>query len=198
MQWTRSETLALASNSCSHCRGLGLRDLLSGKQKPCECVFRSIFRICFERFRDCVTREKHLSRVSFELHSGPNRRGTWGRKDEEYIADFTAIAKRVLDEVEYRIFRFHFLLGADWRLCTRQLKLDRGSFFHVVYRIENKMGRTLRELEPYSLFPVDEYFNASPRQRVITACQLPARKPSGLPVRPPAFYHSNRGLQKAA
>jgi len=198
MQWTRTETLALASTSCSHCRGLGLRDLLSGKQKPCECVFRSIFRICYERFRECLAKEKYLSHVSFELHSGPNRRGTWGRKDEEYIADFTAIAKRELDPFEHRVFRYHFLLGADWRLCTRQMKLDRGTFFHAVYRIEKKMGRTLHELEPYALFPVDEYFNALPRRQVISACEPPPKRPSVLPVRPPVFYSLRPGLRKAA
>jgi hypothetical protein len=198
MKWTRSETLALASNSCSHCRGLGLRDLLSGKQKPCECVFRSIFRICYDRFRECVAKEKHLSHVSFDLNSGPNRRGTWGRKDEEYIADFMAIAHRELDAFEHRIFRYHFLLGADWRLCTRQLNLDRGTFFHAVYRIEKKMGRTMRELEPYSLFPLDEYFNASPRRQVITACEPLPKKPTVMPVRPPAFYRFRAPVTKAA
>jgi hypothetical protein len=51
------------------------------------------------------------------------------------------------------------LLGADWKLCSRKLGIDRGNFFHAVYRIEQKLGRVFRELEPYPLFPVDEYFN---------------------------------------
>lgn len=198
MEWTRSETLALASNACSHCRGLGLRDLLSGKQKPCVCVFRTIFRICYQRFQDCITKEKHLSHVSFELHSGPNRRGTWGRKDEEYMADFVATARRVLDDFEHQIFRYHFLLAADWRLCTRQLGMDRGTFFHAVYRIEKKMGRELREVEPYSLYPLDEYFNALPRQRVITASEPPPKKPPVTPIRPPIFQQLFGLVGKAA
>ncbi len=37
--------------------------------------------------------------------------------------------------------------------------MDRGNFFHAVYRIEQKLGRVFRELEPYSLFPVNEYFH---------------------------------------
>jgi hypothetical protein len=37
--------------------------------------------------------------------------------------------------------------------------MDRGNFFHAVYRIEQKLGRVFRELEPYSLFPVDDYFH---------------------------------------
>jgi hypothetical protein len=38
------------------------------------------------------------------------------------------------------------------------LNIDRGLFFHALYRIQQKLGRTFRELEPHSLFPVDEYF----------------------------------------
>lgn len=90
--------------------------------------------------------------------SGKDSRRTYGRRDEEYIADFCLVSRRALDEFEYRIFRFHFLLGADWKLCCRRLNIDRGTFFHAVYRIEEKLGRVYRELEPYGLFPLDEYF----------------------------------------
>ena len=84
-------------------------------------------------------------------------------KNEEYIADFCLVSRRTLDEAQYRIFRFHYLLGADWKLCCRRLNMDRGTFFHEIYRIEQKLGRTFRELEPYALFPLDEYFNSTPR-----------------------------------
>ena len=104
-----------------------------------------------------------MSRVSLEPHAGRKRPGSWGRKDEEYIADFNLISRRYLDEEEYRIFRFHFLLGADWKLCTRRLGIDRGNFFHAVYRIEQKLGRIFRELQPYALFPLDDYFGGTSR-----------------------------------
>jgi len=55
------------------------------------------------------------------------------------------------------------LLGADWRLCTRRLGMDRGNFFHMVYRIEQKLGRAFRELKPYALYPLDEYFHGPRR-----------------------------------
>jgi hypothetical protein len=61
------------------------------------------------------------------------------------------------------LFRFHFLLGADWKLCSRQLGIDRGNFFHAIYRIEQKLGRVFRELEPYPLFPLDDYFHGPSR-----------------------------------
>ncbi len=77
------------------------------------------------------------------------------------MADFVLVSKRTLDELEYKIFRFHFLMGADWKLCCQRLSLDRGDFFHHVYRIQQMMGRTFRELQPYALFPLDEYFTST-------------------------------------
>jgi hypothetical protein len=165
MQWTRSETIALAKQSCAQCHGLGLRSGVKGNPVPCNCVLRAIFRACYARFRHCATKERHISQASLEFIPGRERNFSWGRKDEEYMADFILVSRRTLDEHEYGIFRFHFLLGADWRLCCRRLKIDRGAFFHDVYRIEQKLGRVFRELEPYSLFPVSEYFRNPVRCR---------------------------------
>jgi hypothetical protein len=167
MDWTRSETLALAMHNCTQCHGSGLRLTKKMTASPCNCVLRAIFRICWDRFLRCVTQERHLSHVSVEPHVGRSRRATWGRKDEEYIADFTLVARRALTEQEHRLFRYHFMLGADWKLCSRKLGIDRGNFFHSVYRIEQKLGRAFRELEPYPLFPLDDYFHGPPRPTAI-------------------------------
>jgi hypothetical protein len=102
-----------------------------------------------------------MSRVTLEHSGGKNGRRVWARKDEDYIADFCLVSKRTLDEFEYKIFRFHFLLGADWKMCCRQLNMDRGNFFHSVYRIQQKLGRVFRELQPFPLFPLDEYFGGT-------------------------------------
>ena len=166
MQWTRSETLALAQQTCSVCFGLGLRAGRAGASPPCHCVFRAIFRACFSRFRHCADKEKHMSRVSLESNPGRQRKSVWGMKNEEYMADFILVSKRTLDEYEYKIFRFHFLLGADWKLCCRKLNIDRGTFFHDVYRIQQKLGKVFRELEPFALFPVDEYFSGGAKRTV--------------------------------
>lgn len=177
MEWTRSETLALAANTCTQCHGLGLRIGRRGKASPCNCVLRGIFRACYARFRHCVEKEKHLSRCALEFMPGSNHRSTWGRKDEEYCADFILISRRTLTPEEYRIFNYHFLLGADWKLCCMRLKIDRGEFFHAVYRIEQALGRTFRELQPYGLYPLDEYFGGGVKKN----------EPSG--PRPPATVH---------
>jgi len=164
-EWTRSETLGLAKNTCTQCFGLGLRAGRGGRSVPCGCVLRAIFRACYNRFRYCATKEKYMSRATLEFTGGREKRFTWSRKDEEYVADFCLVSRRHLNADEYRVFKYHFLLGADWKLCCRRLQMDRGNFFHMVYRIENRLGRVFRELEPYSLYPLDEYFSSTPRRQ---------------------------------
>lgn len=135
-----------------------MRQTREGEPYACGCVLRTVFRACYGRFRSCVEKEKYLSQVTLGFSPHGGGKITWGRKDEEYIADFYLIARRILSSEEWRIFSYHYLLGADWRLCTRRLQLDRGSFFHAVYRIQERLGRTFKELEPYALYPLDEYF----------------------------------------
>jgi len=110
---------------------------------------------------------------------------TWTRTSEDYMADFYLVAKRVLEEDEFKIFRYHFLLSADWKICCGRLNMDRGAFFHAVYRIEQKLGRTYREIRPYSLFPTDEYFGGTIRKgrgETMPSPELPVDKPI---LRPP-------------
>jgi hypothetical protein len=183
MEWTRSDTIALAKQSCAQCHGLGLRPNIKAKPYPCNCVFRAVFRACYARFRHCATKEKYMSKVTLEHIAGRDGRLTWGRKDEEYVADFCQVSRKALDGLAYKVFRFHFLLGADWRLCTTRLNIDRGTFFHEVYRIEQKLGRVFRELEPYSLFPLDEYFHGA-RYEGLQASH-PASAAPPMPLRPP-------------
>jgi hypothetical protein len=90
------------------------------------------------------------------------------------MADFCLVSRRTLDEHQYKIFTNHFLLGADWKLCCRKLGMERGAFFHEVYRIEQKLGRTFRELEPFALFPLDEYFNSTIRRDTQAVTPFPA------------------------
>ncbi len=183
-EWTRSDTLALASNRCTSCHGLGLVFGKRGKSNPCNCVLRAIFRACYARFRHCVEKEKYMSKVSLQFTRGTDRRLTWGRKDEEYVADFILVSRRSLTPTEYRVFRYHFLLGADWKLCSRKFGLSRGNFFHMVYRIMHKLGRVFRELEPYGLYPLNEYFSTTVRGVKPAAVPLPPPTPDRVPVRP--------------
>ena len=159
MNWDRSETIGLAKEACVYCEGTGLKKGRGAYETPCQCVFRAIFRACYQRFRYCMNKEKYMSKVSLvPSGSGRDSHRTYARLIEEYIADFCLVSKRTLNEFEYKVFNYHFLLGADWRLCCARLGIDRGTFFHAVYRIQQRLGRVFRELQPYSLYPVDEYF----------------------------------------
>ena len=160
MQWNRSNAIGLARATCTCCHGSGMRSVHKVREAPCKCVFRAIFRACFNRFRESVALGTHTSTVSLEFCNGRDGRRTYARKREEFMADFTLVSRRVLNEPEHRVFRYHFLLGADWKLCCRQMKIDRGCFFHTVYRVEQKLGRAFAELEPYALYPLDEYFGS--------------------------------------
>ena len=70
-----------------------------------------------------------MSKIKLEYIPGRDRNFSWGRKDEEYMADFILVSRRTLDELEYRIFSSHFLLGADWNLCCRRLNIGSRHFF---------------------------------------------------------------------
>jgi hypothetical protein len=159
MEWNRSETLALSSAKCKHCRGTGLHVKAGVPDEPCNCVLRGIFRACFKRFIECA------SMVSAELSVTQEGGGGWGRKNEEYVADFELIMRRTLTPEEQKLFRYHCLLGADARLCCRKFGIEKGSFFHTLYRIQHKLGQAFRETEPYPLYPVDEYFVTVIRDR---------------------------------
>jgi hypothetical protein len=193
MEWNRTETLALAAYNCTHCHGVGSLPSKSGGITPCTCVYRGIFRVCYDRFRNCVERERSMSSVSLETTQS-SRRYSYGRKEEEYIADFYLVSKRHLSSEEYRIFNYRFLLGADWKLCCRKLKMDRGTFFHFVYRIQQKLGRIFKELKPFALFPLDEYFTTGGRSEALEVTMATrvenkviefARARANRPVEPP-------------
>jgi len=143
------------------------------KESPCNCVFRAAFRACWNRFRQCAATQSYGTGISLEVNQGRDGRRSYSRKREEYMADFCLVAKRTLNWDEHRVFRFHFLLGADWKLCCRQLSMDRGTFFHCVYRVEKKLGRTFAELKPYPLYPVADYFAGSIRHAVRSAPAAP-------------------------
>ena len=160
MHWNRSNVIGLAKKTCKYCKGSGIRIAERwDRETPCNCVYRAVFRTCYTRFRECNAASR-MSVVSLEFSSGPEGRQTFSRKREEFVADFCLVSRRILDDAEHQIFRYFFLLGADWRLCTRQFKMDRGNFFHMIYRIQQKLGREFAALEPYSLYPVAEYFSS--------------------------------------
>jgi len=162
MKWNRSYAIGLALASCTHCGGHGMVEVSREEaEKPCICVLRAIFRACYTRFRECALRGTQIGTVSFECTHGPIGRNFVSRKREEFVADFCLTTRRVLTSDEYTIFRYTYLLGADWRLCADRNGVDRSEFYRRLYRIQEKLGREFAELKPYALFPVDEYFGGA-------------------------------------
>lgn len=161
MNWRHQDAIGLSDVNCVHCEGRGLK-LLRRKgtgPRPCNCTLRGVFRACYAKFRELAEQDGEMRQAQLNTeYSGPSGSKVWGIKSREYCADFCLIARRVLDERDHAIFRFHFLLGADYNLCCRKLGMDRGNFFHAVYRIEQQLGKAYREMEPYALFPLGEYF----------------------------------------
>ena len=181
MEWSRSNTLALSRVRCPLCGGSGRFVTGEGKTEPCHCVLRAIFRACYRRFVECAARDAYHTRVSVEKAVTHSRSGGWGRKEEEYVADFCSIAKRTLDAEEHRIFKYHFLLGADYKLCCRKLQMNRGLFFHSIYKIKRKLGRAFSETKPYALYPLNEYFEGDWKEHSAILPEIRPDRPSRRP-----------------
>ena len=120
--------------------------------------------------------------VSWEPCHGPSGGRVFSRKREEYLADFLRVTERALTPEEHRIFRFHFLLGADYYLCCQKLGMDRGTFFHSIYRLEEKLGRVYAELEPYALYPLRDYFGGVAHKDARPARVLRVREHTPFPL----------------
>ena len=195
MEWNQSEASFVAFEKCSHCNGDGIRTVRGNHKRPCNCVSaRGLSRLLRAFSQPCRQREADEPGEptdSLERPGLPHE--IMAARDEEYIADFCLVSRRHLDDSLYKVFKYHFLLGADWKLCCRQMKIDRGTFFHAVYRIEQRLGRVFRELEPYALYPLEDYFGtqtpkeAKRRENVIampSAAPAPATAQEGRPERP--------------
>lgn len=76
----------------------------------------------------------------------------------EFRADFILLAKRTLADREMGVFWLHKIHQMEWRECCRRLHLDRGNFFHAVYRLEQQVGKACMETQPFGLFPTSRYF----------------------------------------
>jgi hypothetical protein len=124
--------------------------------------------------------EEQPGGVSLESNPGQAGYRVYSLKRQEYVADFCLAARRALTEEDYRLFRYVFLAGADWKLCQRYTGIDRGNFYHEVYRLEEIMGRYMAELKPYPLYPIDEYMGGTVRtSRIevsVSTASIPARR----------------------
>ncbi len=167
--WTHPEVLPLAKFKCPSCFGLGFpRETLNlQKGLPCTCVLKAVFRICFKKYENIKNSEyRGPSKQGWDIVAFNTSRRVYGFKDQEFLADFISITRRTLNEIEFRIFSSYYLNNIDYQqLCIRH-RLSKGNFFHLVYRIQMKLGQAFRSTKPYPIYPVDEYFSPTPLQHI--------------------------------
>jgi hypothetical protein len=176
--WDRSECLALANQECRWCWGMGYR-MRGRRVSVCNCVLRAVFRRCFNQWLTIQQFPGYLAHVTLDRHHSGSRCGfVFGNRAAEYSADFELVSRSALldDPRALDIFRLHFLLGAGWRECCKQLHISRGLFFHLVYSVEGRLGRALRELRPYALHPIEEYFSGPSRGQGINEEEVGRRR----------------------
>lgn len=157
----------MADPRCRACRGTGEvtnRDAA----RVCHCVYRRVFRACMRRYEESrafgglVCGAGLAQPVSRCEGLSPEPRAY---REAAYTADIELTAKRALTgrTVARAIWWYHFIHGCDWANCIRLIRyqvglpLNRGNYFHEVYRTEVMLGRVFLEMRPYSLCP-QEYF----------------------------------------
>ena len=87
-------------------------------------------------------REPARERVAGKSCGGPGGRRMYSRRHEEYIADF--YADRAPDTERFGLSNFPHLPppGRGLGICAAKFfKMDRGNFWHAIYRIEQRLGR---------------------------------------------------------
>jgi hypothetical protein len=197
MKWTKSDTLALASLNCQ-CAGLGLVRGPRGENSPCLCVFRKVFRICWNRYRfgrlEQMERGAPIVNIAGLGRRARRQPGAFSFTLECYLADFTLVAKRVLSADEFRFFSAAYLSGVDPKLAHGAVNMTRAQFMYVCKGMEPRLGRAFLECEPFSLLP-DQYFTR-PAPGTLTPA-LPGFKPARYrPLVPPLAAPAK--LRKAA
>lgn len=182
-EWARA--LPLARSGCGVCRGTGRR-----VESVCQCVLRSIFRACFEKYHNLQVMTGAIGAPSYDRQKSTGLKRMWGIKRNEFIADFEIIARRALSADEHKLFTMYFLQNLKWEQCAGPLGVDRGNFFHGVYRIEAKVGRAFFETKPYGIYPIDEYMSNSRVEEPKGAKIIPFPKPAvadSFPLAPAAM-----------
>lgn len=188
--------LAMAESRCTTCRGFGevWRGPHAGKPgrwRVCGCVWRAAFRACLGKHHYCQSHGMGAVRVvQFERKSQPGGRTLLlrGHRNVEFSVDFLLVARRALAgrAIERAVFDVHCVGGREWRAALAEINrklgatlprpLDRGQFFHALYRLQALVGQALVETKPYRLYPLDEYFGGA----MLTGGMVPRVRGTGV------------------
>jgi hypothetical protein len=87
---------------------------------------------------------------------------------------------------DFKLFRYHYWLGADVKLCAARLAMQPpAACIARLEAIEATLGEVFRSLKPYSLYPPSDYFKTR-IQGGAARCPVPAaRSAERGPLRPP-------------
>lgn len=182
------DLIALARTGCARCLGVGwfIGGLSKKAEMVCGCVDRGVCRLVIRAYHFYSDQSGALIRTNLSQFSRPsNRQGgrANGRKAEEFTADVWLCAKRTLTPRQWNIFRRHHIGAEEWH----QFGMDKGTFFHEVYRLEQKLGHVFREQKPFPLFPIDEYMRDSSQSLLadIRPCFPVVPRVGRIPLVPP-------------
>ncbi len=125
----------LASEKCPQCEGSGVRCTLKRlKSHICPCVYRSIARRCAVRWQI----------IQMAPETKPRQlRCRYDMPRAEWAADFWMTTRAAVDGTHWLIWRNIRLYNERVDVVQRELRMDRGTFFHALYRAEQVIGHAL-------------------------------------------------------
>ncbi len=154
--------LPMAAEGWSHCAGFGVVVRERRAPRACACVWRAIAGAVLG--------------MAERIDAYPSWHPLWGphgcsRPGEEFLADVQA-AQRALERNLQRALALS--LEGDWRYCSKRMGLDRGQWFHELYRARQRFGQ---ECYQRGLYPFGVYFHqpSIPQQQHIAPEQGPRR-----------------------
>ena len=150
----------MAPSHCYRCAGLGMKSeqsesVFHPRMRLCDCVYRAIFRHCFNRYRYLRDYDLFLGRRA-NLVIRPGLGPSYEFKGIDFIADIESTAAKWLHDRELLVWRHHYLGNLIWRACLPLAHCNRGQFFSACYRLEQNLGKWWLES---GMYPRD-YFTA--------------------------------------
>jgi hypothetical protein len=144
----------VARGGCDICFGFGEVRRPDWSLRVCGCAYRGILRACWDQERKV---RESLVAGSALLFIEPVAGYGWALnyKTIEYRVDFAGVIERVLPPAERLLWRLHCEEGRPWFECGPRLGMNRGNFFHALYRMQERLGRGLLEA---GLYPLAKYF----------------------------------------
>lgn len=145
-QWMTADMIDALRNvsrlNCPRCVGFGSYSA-KGHLKPCSCSTLFIFRM--------VTTIYLLLR---DYQGNCSHFGSYAAT--EFLADVSSVSRACATPA---IFHDHIVNGKPYAECCRRLSVNRGTFFHSLYRMEDELGQLyLKE----GLYPIYDYFRTKP------------------------------------